>query len=378
MTNEDRRENRYQRRKIARQNKIISRASSVGSIEDVFTYSGMYKYGKKCCNGVRWKQSTQIFELHLFSITARNRKSVLANTYKWHRFYRFTLRERGKIRQIDAPCIQDRQIHKVLATEILFPLYKPFILYNNGASQKNKGLEFTYRQLKNDLHEYFRKYGNTGYVVLLDFKKFFPSASHNVLKQFHTNILPNSPIRELADSIVNNFYNTIGLPLGVEPSQTEMIHLPSILDADMTCSLRLKYFAHYMDDYYILVPDTDRVNEVISRFRQCANKLKLTISENKLRVITLSKPFKFCKVTFRLTDTGKVIANGNRDSAKRARRKLKSFVSKPAHREYMWDCIQSSIGYFKKYNDHKRILNLNRLVYTLFGVSVQNFMMENV
>lgn len=82
MTSEERREARYRRRQARRQANRRKRSEAVGTLEDVFNYHDMFYYGKKCCNGVRWKQSTQNFELHLLSGTARRRKEVLEGRWK--------------------------------------------------------------------------------------------------------------------------------------------------------------------------------------------------------------------------------------------------------------------------------------------------------
>lgn len=70
MTSEQRREARYRRRQTRRQAKRKARSDALGPIEEVFSYRAMFFYGRKCCNGVRWKASTQRFEMHLFSGTA--------------------------------------------------------------------------------------------------------------------------------------------------------------------------------------------------------------------------------------------------------------------------------------------------------------------
>lgn len=96
----------------ARQTKI-KRCQEVGGLNDVFTYHDMFLSGRKCCNGVRWKNSAQRFELHLFSGTAARRREILEHKWKPSKYVHFTISERGKTRPIDAPCIQDRQMQKV-------------------------------------------------------------------------------------------------------------------------------------------------------------------------------------------------------------------------------------------------------------------------
>lgn len=135
MTSQERHEARYQRRRAARRARQEARCAALGSLGEVFSYHTMFKYGRKCCNGVRWKQSTQNFERHLFSHTAKQRRLILAKRWRPKKYVHFTVCERGKIRGIDAPHITDRQIHKVISKEVLEPLYDPSMIYDNGASR---------------------------------------------------------------------------------------------------------------------------------------------------------------------------------------------------------------------------------------------------
>ena len=166
MTSEDRREARYRRRQARRRRNRQARSDSLGGLAGVFSYRNMFKYGKKCCNGVRWKGSTHNFELHLFSGTAKRRRKILDGTWRQGKTIRFPLRERGKFRIIDAPHITDRQIHKVFTREVLAPLYCPSMIYDNGASQKGKGLHFHYQRLKEQLRWHYRRHGRQGAIKL--------------------------------------------------------------------------------------------------------------------------------------------------------------------------------------------------------------------
>ena len=92
-----RRKGRYERRQERREEKRIQRCEEVGGLKEVFGYGDLYQAGKKCCNGVRWKNSVQRFELHLFSGTAKRRREVLTGKWKPKKCTHFTLRERGKV-----------------------------------------------------------------------------------------------------------------------------------------------------------------------------------------------------------------------------------------------------------------------------------------
>lgn len=202
MTSQERHEARFQRRKAKRLERKQARCDSLGPMNKVFSYRKMFFYGKKCCNGVRWKQSVQNFEGHLFSGTATRRRMVLEQTWKPKSCSHFTLRERGKIRLIDAPHITDRQIHKTLCNEVLIPLYSPSMIYDNRASQRGKGLHWQFKRIKQQLGWHYRRYGREGAVLLLDLKGFFPNASHALLYQRHRELILNPELQNLADTII--------------------------------------------------------------------------------------------------------------------------------------------------------------------------------
>lgn len=382
VTSEERHEARYRRRKARRAARKQARSDAVGTLEDVFSFRDMFRYGKKCCNGVRWKQSTQNFELHLFSGTARRRKQILSGRWKPGRSVHFTLRERGKIRPIDAPHIVDRQIHKTLCKNVLIPLYEPCMIYDNGASRRGMGLHHCFKRIKDQLHWHYRRYGRQGAVLLMDMAQFFPSAPHWTIYERHRQLIFNPELRGLADLLVSSAPGPVrgrGMPLGIETSQQEMTALPSAVDNWIKAQAGIHGAGHYMDDYYAILPDEAEAKKLAYELVRRFEAIGIRVNKRKCKVIPLTKPFKFCKAKFTLTETGAVKVNGNRDGMKRARRKLKLF-----HREWLegkrtllevdqyMNCQQA---YYDRYNDHGRLLRLQRLYYAIFfggGSSVQS------
>lgn len=118
------------------------------------------------------------------------RREILSGTWKPGKCVHFTLCERGKVRPIDAPHITDRQVHKTLCSEVLIPLYNPSMIFDNGASQRNKGLHWHFQRLKEHLYWHYRRYGRTGAMGLVDLKAFFPGAPRQALYQRHQLLIP--------------------------------------------------------------------------------------------------------------------------------------------------------------------------------------------
>lgn len=370
MTSEERREARYKRRQERRRRKRQTRSDRLGGLEGVFSYHTMFKHGKKCCNGVRWKASTQNFELHLFSGTAKRRREVLTGKWKPGKTVSFPLCERGKFRIIDAPHITDRQIHKVLTKEVLAPLYCPGMIYDNGASQKGKGLHFHYKRLKEHLRWHCRRYGRTGAMFLMDFHHFFPEAPHALIYERHRELILDPNLRALADLVVAAVPGGVGMPLGVEPSQQEMVALPSFLDNWMKCQLSIHGMSHYMDDYDAVLESRERAERVKAEAIRRAEAKGLQVNRNKCHVIDLDKPFRFCKAKFQILPSGSIITHGCRDGMKRARRKLRYFRQQVDTGEkiveQVAEWLKGPIAYYEQFNDHGRVLKLRRLYYALF------------
>ena len=370
MTSEERREARYKRRQERRRRNRQTRSDRLGGLEGVFSYHTMFKHGKKCCNGVRWKASTQNFELHLFSGTAKRRREVLTGKWKPGKTVSFPLCERGKFRIIDAPHITDRQIHKVLTKEVLAPLYCPGMIYDNGASQKGKGLHFHYKRLKEHLRWHCRRYGRTGAMFLMDFHHFFPEAPHALIYERHRELNLDPNLRALADLVVAAVPGGVGMPLGVEPSQQEMVALPSFLDNWMKCQLSIHGMSHYMDDYDAVLESRERAERVKAEAIRRAEAKGLQVNRNKCHVIDLDKPFRFCKAKFQILPSGRIITHGCRDGMKRARRKMRYFRQQvdtgEKTMEQVAEWLEGPIAYYEQFNDHGRVLKLRRLYYALF------------
>ena len=361
MTNDERREARYQRRKAARKAKLQQRGMQLGAAEQWCTYRRLYRLGKACCKGVRYKQSIQNFERHLFSLTAARRREILDGIWKQrHKPSHFTLCERGKVRPIDAPHVEDRHVQKLVSKDILEPCYKPSMIYDNGASQTGKGLHLAYRRLSEQLRNHYRRHGLQGGVLLLDLKSFFPNAPKDQILKRHQELILSPSARELADRVVVAAPETSsgrGMPLGMEPSQQEMIALPSAVDNWLKCQRRYKMAGHYMDDYYVGSHDVGELRELKDELVERFGRLGITVNENKVQIIPLNKPFRFCKVQFRLTESGRVVRHAFRDSAKRGRRKIRHLLAL-GDTQAARDALVAHTAYYAKHHDHGRVQRL--------------------
>ena len=299
----------------------------------------------------------------------------MEHRYKFSPYVHFLLTERGKIRPIDAPRIQDRQVEKAYTQDVLLALYLPSMIWNNGASLPGKGFAFSKRMMVKELTAHFRKYGRSGWLILTDAEKYFPSAPHDRIYQRHRDLILDPDLKEFGDSVIRTVPGSKGMPLGVEPSQAEMIALPSPLDNYIKCQLGLKGAGHYMDDYHILVPPDRDPKEVLALIKRKAAECGVTISDRKTQIVPLYRPFRYCKAKYYLSETGHVVTRANKTALPRDRRKLKAFHEKVKQGkmslEDLWTSVNGMLSYLEDYDEHNHILELRRLFFSLFGFSCE-------
>lgn len=323
MNSIERKQERYLRRKLKREERVENDSLKYSNIGSAFVFHKVLKYANKCCNGVRWKKSTFLFQNHLFTIISKTCNDIKNDTYKVGKTYKFTINERGKVRHIDASFIKDRIVHKVLSNEVLVRIYNKHLIYDNGASQKNKGFIFALTRVKNALIKYYREYGLNGYVLLIDYSKFFNNCSHNVIKEYHNRLIRNN---YTSKAIEDYLFIGSGLALGIELAQREASIIPNILDHFI--ENKGYFIERYMDDTIILINSLKDAKNILKEYTSLANKLNIKINPKKTKIVSLNECFTYCKWRFKLLNTGKVIMIPDNKTIYRKRRKLRKMINK--------------------------------------------------
>ena len=326
--------------------------------------------------------------MKLFTTTGNLLANLKGNKLTRFDYDEFTITERGKKREIAAPRVYDRQVDKAVSKEILLPIYEKHMIYDNGASMKGKGFHFSMKRLKQDLIKHYKKYGRERGILLIDFKDYFGSSDHEVIKKHHEKYFPDEQVRDILWNSVEPNFKTKGfqpkkgLPLGVETSQAEMVHYPSLLDKYIQCQLRLGLSGHYMDDYRVIIPPDRDWKEILNKIEEKAASMGITLSRHKTKYVPLTKSFRFCKIQFRLLENEKVLTKGNKKSSQIIRRKIRMFKREidARNKTYMdmLTCITTSLGYFDNRNDSWRKGKLAHLFKKTFGFDYNDIFMYHL
>jgi hypothetical protein len=333
----------------------------------------LYEAYKQSRRGVNWKESTQRYEASAMRNVLDTQKKLIARKSVQSGFVEFDLHERGKVRHIRSIHISERIVQKCLCDNILVPILSRPLIYDNGATMKGKGVHFSIRRLITHLSKFYKSNGfsNNGYVLVIDFKKFFDNIRHDILLKMLNEHITDPDVRELLRRFITVFGKNRSLGLGSQVSQICAIFYPSKLDHFIKESLRIRFYGRYMDDLYLIHRSKVHLEQCLEKIHEVCGGLDITINERKTRIIPLREGFIFLKGKYSLTETGRVIRRASRDSTVRMRRKLRKFKGLLDAGRMRYEDIRASYqawrgGYMKRFNDFYKICRIDRLYDELF------------
>lgn len=305
-----------------------------------------------------WKASTQRFEINLLSEATNLLHDVRTGEYKPGKGKSFILNEQGRLRLIRALEPRDMTLEHALCDNILNPTLQPYIIHDNGASMVGKGISFTRRRFEQHLHKFYRQYGRDGYILKIDFRKFFDNIRHDALLKEFAEHIPQETIELLKLILQNNavdvtgfedkytmdnIYNALehytaggklegktilhkSLAIGAPISQIAGIYLPHRIDSWCKTVKGCKFYHAYMDDRIIIHHDKQFLRQILADIMQIAETVGIHINSRKTQIIKLTRPFVFLKTRYFLMDTGKLIKKIPKDVVKRQRRKMRKLA----------------------------------------------------
>ena len=320
-------------------------------------------------SGDRNRYVTQLYQVNHLLYTAMLQESLQNGSYKPEEGHKFILNERGKTRFVTNNRMADKVVNHMLCDEILTPALQRFLIHDNGASQKGKGVSFHRSRFEKHLRDYFKQHGtNDGYILLGDFSGYYANIRHDicgkVLAHFlrRSNFDPNDlriawniltgifdtfrvdvsrfsdeEIRAMYTSKVNAMMNfgvdenlltgekflCKGVDIGNQTSQNIGIVFPYRLDNFAKIVAGIHGYGRYTDDFYAIASERKTLKKLLEDLKAIAQKFGIMINERKTRIVKLGSFYRHLQNGYSLTETGRVICKINPKSITRERRKLK-------------------------------------------------------
>ena len=382
----------------------------MSDLEKVYNANNLILAFDKCKKNTSWKESVQKYEANLLLNTYNLQQSIKNGTHKQIPPFEFDLCERGKIRHIKAIHISDRIMQRSLCDNLLLPRLKPYLIYDNGASLKNKGVGFARERIKAHLQKYYRKYGANGYILLVDFSKYFDNIDHekllkywrdkmdseafafikHLIEEFKVDVsyMTDEEYKTCHDKVFNSLeYEKINkklktgdkfmhksMGIGSQISQLAGVYYPHRLDNYCKIVKGLKFYARYMDDVYIIHNDKEYLKRLLVELHTITQSIGIFINPKKTRIEKLQR-FTYLKLHYSLLDNGKVIERTTNETFRRERKRLKKLKLKldsgKMTYEEIFNSYKSWRGSVKIYGNYYRLIKIDNYFNQIFNKKEQ-------
>ncbi len=207
-------------------------------------------------------------------------KNLLNKTYKIGKYKQFYIYEPKK-RNIEALSYKDRVVLMAFCTNIIQPKIEKKLIYDNVACRKGKGTFFGIQRLHKFLKDYYHKFGESGYFLKCDIKKYFQSINHEILlKNLAKTSLDEEDLWFINIILESKNNDTkVGLPIGNQTSQWFALFYLNKVDRLIKEKLRIKYYVRYMDDMILVHNNKEFLKFCKQEIEKCV-KEELNLSFN--------------------------------------------------------------------------------------------------
>lgn len=403
MNNEERIKARIKRDKLKRLQKKQERNKQYDNFENVISHVNYYAALKKCMRGVGWKGSVQrYFQNSVVEIDNTIRTLYHGNLPKFTSTKTIMIYERGKKRKIVPVTISDRMTQRVLCDYALSPIVYKSLIYDNGASMPNKGVNFARKRIKHHLRKAKREYGNDFYALVFDFKSYFDTIPHYQCLKVLQRCFTDKRIIGLIMSIIRSYaiptiqkiddpdkrkkmmndlrhHKLHGICLGSQISQIMALAVPNVLDHYIKDKCGFKHYVRYMDDGVVIAKSKRELDQLYKELKTIVSDIGLMFNENKSHIVRIRKGFTFLKVRYFIDHRNKLAKELVRSGITRMRRKLRKFQTKVANGKMSLDDVHNSMQSWlshtkiaKSYHTKHRMLHLYESLFGEYNVTIKH------
>lgn len=334
------------------------------SYPDINDFQVLYKCFAKSRKGAFWKDSIIDFDLHRISQCYKLSEQLKTDKYKIKGYYKFTIKERDKIRHIQSLHITDRVYQRALCDLIVIPTIEKTLIYDNGASRLGKGTHFARKRCKRHMQQFYKQYGMNGYILQLDIRKYFDSLNHDYLEsRMRKFFLDNPQILKRVAEVIHSYDGENGIGLGSQLSQIFALDALSPLDHFIKETLHIKYYARYMDDMFLIHQDKEYLKQCLAQITSKLQEISLDIHPNKTQLFPLKQGIKFLGFYFYLLEpTGRIYVRLDPKNYYRNKRKYKRMIAAGVSEQAIWTSFRCWRAGAKYSDDYQYISKMRRFI----------------
>lgn len=240
----------------------------------------------------------------------RLQRLLLTRTYTMGPYLEFDV-DYPKKRHVKACCFKDKIIQHSLCKNVLWPEVNKHLISDNYASREGMGTQYAINRFKRMLHNYYINFGNVGYLLKIDVRKYFYSINLNILKQQMRRYNFDEGALWLIDIIIDSMCHEerngvkYGVPIGNQTSQCFAVQYLNGIDHYIKDQLGVKYYGRYMDDSFVLCRTKQEAQSMKQLITAKYKEYDLELNE-KTQIIPIHKGITFLGRRFSMSPTGKI------------------------------------------------------------------------
>lgn len=325
----------------------------------LYDLDNLYDAYRNVLSASRWKESTQRYDEDALFRLYNLRYKLIEEKYRPSEPHKFICYERGKLRLVESACLDDKIVQRCLCDQILLPRVRPKLIYDNAASLEDRGTGFFRKRLDIHLQEFTKEHGTDGYILLIDFRKFFDNLQHEKLIEMYRELIDDERVIRLLWMFMDQnkvdvsymtdeeYANCMNVPfnsiayldvpdklktgqkfmrksmgIGSQVSQISGVLYPHRIDNYCKVVKGIRPYGRYMDDIYVIHESKDFLWELLGEIKEICKEYGLFINEEKTQVVSLKHRFTILKVNYIVYPDGTIYHLPNKDSFKREKRKL--------------------------------------------------------
>lgn len=210
----------------------------------------------KAKRGKQHKKEVVRFADNLYYNIAKLQNEIITGNVSVGKYHQFTITDPKK-RNVYAAAFDERVLHHAIIN-VCHECFERNFISDTYATRIDKGVYKALDKARKASNKY-------KYVAKLDFRKYFDTISHDILKEKLNRIYKDQNLLNIFSQIIDTYSveEGRGIPIGNLTSQYFANYYLSSLDHYVKEELRIPVYVRYMDDMLLFDDDRNRLKECV-------------------------------------------------------------------------------------------------------------------
>ena len=214
--------------------------------------------------------------------------------------------------------------------------------------------------MREQMLQFYDRYGFAGYILKCDISKFFYNISHDQLKDIVHYHFRDPDICWLCDLFIDSTEGK-GIPLGNQISQGFALLYLDGMDKLIKHELGIEFYGRYMDDFYLIHPSKAYLQYCLGVITAYLETLELTLN-GKTQIFPFKNGVSYLGFHTYITADGTPIRKLKNQNKRTAQRKFVRMAKLVAAGKLPPEKFQASYGAWRNHISHGNCYNLGKAV----------------